>query len=31
MFNIIWNNSLQATWFYVELKDKVKNNIVREE
>ena len=31
MFNIVWNNLLQAAWFYIELKDKVKNNIVRED
>ena len=30
-FNIVWDNLLQAAWFYVELKDKVKNNIVRED
>ena len=28
---MIWDNSLQAAWFYIELKDEIKNNIVRED
>ena len=31
VFNVIWNNFLQAAWFYVELKDDVKDDIVRED
>ena len=29
MFNIVWDNLSQAAQFYIELKDEVKNNIVR--